>query len=151
LIARKHVDLIADGSCLSPRGPGGWACILCYKGFERVLTGGSPITTNNQMELRAVSMGLRALQEPCDVSVFTDSKYVEQGMSRLVPQWKANRWRNSRGRHLPNQRLWVQLASAAVRHRIHWCWVKGHGENDHHNRCELLARQAAREMMDVAA
>jgi len=60
------------------------------------------------------------LQEPCDVSVFTDSKYVQEGMSRLVPLWHANRWRNSRGRHLPNQRLWLELASAAVRHRIHW-------------------------------
>ena len=108
----KHVDLIADGSCLSHRGPGGWACILRYQGFERVLTGGSPVTTNNQMELRAVSMGLRALQEPCDVSVFTDSKYVPEGTSRLVPQWKANRWRNSHGRHLSNRRLWLQLASA---------------------------------------
>jgi ribonuclease HI len=78
-------------------------------GLERLLTGGSPVTTNNQMELRAVSMGLRALQEPCDVSVFTDSKYVQEGMSRLVPQWKANPWRN--GRQLPNRRLWLQLAS----------------------------------------
>ena len=67
-------------------------------------------TRNNEMKLQAVSMGLRALQEPCEVSVFTDSKYVQEGMSRLVPQWKANPWRN--GRQLPNRRLWLQLASA---------------------------------------
>lgn len=84
------------------------------------------MATNNQMELRAVTMGLRALQEPCDVSVFTDSKYVEEGMGRFLPQWKLNRWRSSRGRPLPNQRLWLDLASAAIRHRIRWHWVQGH-------------------------
>lgn len=97
----KHVDLIADGSCLSAHGPGGWACILRYKGAERVLTGGSPLTTNNQMELRAVTMGLRALQEPCQVSVLTDSKYVQEGMSGLLTVWRRNGWRNSRGRPGP--------------------------------------------------
>lgn len=140
----KHVDLIADGSCLSGRGPGGWACILRYKQYEHVLSGGAPVTTSNQMELRAVTMGLRALQEPFEVSVLTDSKYVEEGMGRLLPQWKLNRWRNSRGRPLPNQRLWLELASAAIRHRIRWCWVKGHATNEDHNRCDRLARQAAR-------
>jgi ribonuclease HI len=77
-------------------------------------------------QLRNVSMGLRGLQEPCEVSVFTDSKYVQEGMSGLVPQWKANRFRNSRGRHLANRRLWLQVASASVQHWIHWCWVKRH-------------------------
>jgi ribonuclease HI len=77
LIAMKHIDLIADGSCLSHRGPGGRECVLRYRGFERVLTGGSPVTTNNQMELRAVIMGLRALQEPCDVSPCTAGHALE--------------------------------------------------------------------------
>ena len=96
-----------------------------YKQYERVLSGGAPVTTSNQMELRAVTMDFRALQEPCEVSVFTDSKYVEEGMDRLLPQWKLNRWRNSRGRPVPNQRLWLELAAAQIRHRIRWCWVKG--------------------------
>jgi ribonuclease HI len=116
----KHVDLIADGSCLSNHGPGGWACILQYKTAERVLTGGSPVATNNQMELRAVTMGLRALREPCAVSVFTDSRYVQDGMSRLISLWKENQWRNSRGRPLAHQRLWQALRTAALRHPISW-------------------------------
>jgi ribonuclease HI len=83
----KHVELIADGSCLSrPTGPGGWACILRYKNTERVLTGGAPVTTSNQMELKAVTMGLRALTERCEVLVVTDSKYVQQGL-QMLPIW----------------------------------------------------------------
>jgi ribonuclease HI len=147
----KHVDLIADGSCLSHRGPGGWACILRYKGHERILTGGALVTTNNQMELRAITMGLRVLQQPCDVSVFTDSKYVEEGMNTFLPQRRLNKWRNSRGRPLPNQKLWLQLASAAIHHRIHWFWVKGHAANEDHNRCDRLARETARKITAVAA
>lgn len=86
----KHVNLIADGSCLSrPTGPGGWACILRYRNPERVLTGGTPVTTSNQMELKAVTMGLRALTEPCEVFVVTDSKYVQQGFTQMLPIWTA--------------------------------------------------------------
>ena len=147
----KRVDLIADGSCLAHRGPGGWACLLIYNGRERVLTGGSHRTTNNQMELKAVTMGLLALREPCEVSVFTDSKYVQEGMSRLVNVWSTRRWRNSRGRPLPNQRLWTELRRAAERHRMTWHWVKGHGGDVRHNRCDLLARNAARSLVRKVA
>ena len=141
----KHVELIADGSCLSrPTGPGGWACILRYKKTEPVLKGGAPVTTSNQMELKAVTMGLRALTERCEVSVVTDSKYVEQGFTQMLAVWDRTGWRNSRGRPLANQRLWAQLRSAAGRHRISWCWVKGHWNHRDRNRCDCLARNAAR-------
>jgi ribonuclease HI len=147
----KHVDLIADGSCLSHHGPGGWACILRYKSVERVLTGGAPLTTNNQMELRAVTMGLRALHEPCEVSAFTDSRYVLEGMNGLIDLWRRNRWRNSRGRPLPNQRLWLALHKAAQRHHVTWRWVRGHAGTRDHDRCDLLARQTARSLVKAAA
>jgi ribonuclease HI len=148
----KHVELIADGSCLSrPTGPGGWACILRYKNTERVLTGGTPVTTSNQMELKAVTMGLRALTEPCEVSVVTDSKYVQQGFTQMLPVWDRSGWRNSRGRPLANQRLWAQLRAAARRHRISWRWVKGHWNHENQNRCDCLARKAARSAAESAA
>jgi ribonuclease HI len=147
----KHIELIADGSCLRSPGPGGWACILRYQGIERILSGGSPITTSNQMELRAVTMGLRALQEPCDVCAYTDSKYVQQGMTTLWKLWNSRALLNSRGRPLANRRLWLQLHLEAQRHRIHWQWVKGHSNHQDHNRCDVLARQAARLISETAA
>ena len=150
----KHVDLIADGSCLSNHGPGGWACILQYKTAERVLTGGSPVATNNQMELRAVTMGLRALREPCAVSVFTDSTYVQDGMSRLISLWKENS-----GETVAKQSRTTASKSALVAgtphgstgHPISWHSVKGHSSDRDHNRCDSLARQAARSMLKAAA
>ena len=147
----KRVELIADGSCLSNPGPGGWACILRYGKRERVLQGAAPVTTNNQMELLAVTMGLRALREPCEVEVVTDCRYVWDGMTRLLGQWERAGWRNSRGLILPNRRLWSRLKEAAKQHRITWRWVRGHGTDQQHNRCDRLARAMSYSLLDAAA
>jgi ribonuclease HI len=103
------------------------------------------------MELRAVTMGLRALQEPCEVSAYTDSKYVLEGMTALRKLWNSRALLNSRGRPLANRRLWLQLYREALRHRICWQWVKGHSNHQDHNRCDLLARQEARMISRTAA
>src|SRR6266403_1009636 len=116
----KKVQLITDGACLGNPGPGGWAAILRYGDKKRELSGSSPQTTNNRMELTAAIEGLRAIKEPVEVEVVTDSEYLKNGITQWIHGWKRNGWKTSAKKPVVNQDLWMELEEAAAGHEIQW-------------------------------
>ena len=135
------VELFTDGACSGNPGPGGWGVILRWRDTERELFGGEPSTTNNRMELLAVIEGLRALKKPCRVDVYTDSQYVQKGMTQWLEGWKAKDFRVKGGGYRPNHDLWRALDALAVTHDVGWHWVKGHAGHAENERADALARQ----------
>ena len=140
----KQVQLITDGACVGNPGPGGWACILRHGRHKKELFGSVPETTNNRMELTAAIEGLRALKEPCEVEVITDSEYVKNGITQWIHDWKRNGWRTKAKKPVVNQDLWSALDSLVEKHQTRWTWTRGHADHDDNNRCDELATQAAR-------
>ena len=139
----KHVDIYTDGACRFNPGPGGWGCILVYNGVEKELCGGERETTNNRMELTAVIEGLRALKESCDVTLYSDSKYlVDAFLQGWVYSWKKAGWRRGRD-ELKNPDLWERIYSLTQKHEVTFVWVKGHDGHDYNERCDLLATSFA--------
>ena len=136
---KPKVDLYSDGACKGNPGPGGWGVLLCCKGRERELFGGERLTTNNRMELTAVIHGLNALTRPSEVTIFTDSQYVKNGIEQWISQWKTRGWRTSAGKPVANQDLWVLLEEALQRHAVQWRWVKGHAGHYGNERADSLA------------
>lgn len=143
----KSVALYADGSCHGNPGPGGWAAILEYGGRTREMSGAELETTNNQMELRAVIEGLSALKEPCAVQVWSDSRYVIDGISKWLPSWKRRGWVTADKKPVKNEELWRALDAAASRHRVAWHWVRGHSGHPQNERCDRLANEAIRRLL----
>ncbi|MBZ5600696.1 MAG: ribonuclease HI [Acidobacteriia bacterium] len=141
----KRVQLITDGACLGNPGPGGWASILRYNGHTREMFGSAPQTTNNRMELTAAIEGLRALKEPCEVEVVTDSEYLKNGITQWIHGWKRNGWKTSAKKPVVNQDLWMELDELVSKHRMQWTWTKGHADHEDNNRCDELATRAARD------
>lgn len=139
----KSVQLITDGSCLGNPGPGGWAYILRYGAHKRECAGSEAQTTNNRMELTAAIQGLRALKEPCQVTIITDSEYVKNGITTWLKGWKKNGWKTAAKKPVMNQDLWQELDEAVTQHQTAWEWTKGHASHEDNNRCDELARAAA--------
>ena len=136
----KQVELYTDGACSGNPGPGGWGAILIYKGIEKELSGGEASTTNNRMELTAVIEGLSALKESCIVELYSDSKYVIDGLSKgWAASWRAKGWRKADKKPALNPDLWEVLLSLTEKHQMRYHWVKGHAENPYNNRCDELA------------
>jgi len=150
----KKVELYTDGACSGNPGPGGYGAILTYNGREKELVGGEEITTNNRMELTAVIVGLEALKEPCNVTVYSDSKYVVDAMNEgWAEKWHDNNWmRNSKEPAL-NPDLWEQLLGLSMEHDVTFVWVKGHAGHPQNERCDKLAtgyiEQLKKEMQRV--
>ncbi|MHB2019406.1 MAG: ribonuclease HI [Candidatus Xenobia bacterium] len=143
----KKVEVYTDGSCLGNPGPGGWAAILVYKGHERELTGGEPLTTNNRMELMGALQGLQALKEPCEVTLYSDSQYMVRAFNEgWIEKWRHNGWKTSGKDAVKNQELWEAVWEAARRHRIRWEYVRGHSGHSYNERCDELARGVATQM-----
>jgi ribonuclease HI len=140
---RKTVEVHTDGACLGNPGPGGWAALLRYGQHERELVGGETATTNNRMELMAAIAGLETLSEGCDVTLYTDSQYVRQGITEWMPGWVRRGWKTAGGDPVKNRELWERLHAAAQRHVIHWKWVKGHSGDPDNERVDTLARNEA--------
>lgn len=138
---KPRVTIYTDGSCYGNPGPGGWGVILLYGRHERELSGGEPDTTNNRMELRAALEGLRALKEPCMVTLFTDSEYLKKGITEWLPNWKHRNWRRKGGK-LANVDLWMKLDEEIARHEVQWRWVRGHAGHRMNERVDALARKA---------
>ena len=135
------VELYTDGACSGNPGPGGWGVLLRSGSRERTLHGGEPETTNNRMELRAVIEGLNALKRPCAVDIYTDSRYVKDGIGQWLPRWKRNGWRTAQKKPVKNQDLWEQLDAALQRHEVRWHWVRGHSGHPENERADELARR----------
>lgn len=139
------VEVFTDGACLGNPGPGGWAAVLrCCDGATRELYGGEAETTNNRMELLAAISALRALETSSEVKLYTDSAYLQKGITDWIRVWKQNGWKTANKRQVKNLDLWLQLDSLCGHHRITWCWLKGHAGHEYNERADLLARQGAR-------
>ena len=141
--AMNAVEVHTDGACLGNPGPGGWAALLRYRGKERELSGGEPLTTNNRMELMAAIVALETLSEACTITLHTDSQYVRQGITERQPGWVRRGWMTAGGDPVKNRDLWERLHAACARHRIDWRWVKGHSGDPDNERVDQLARAAA--------
>lgn len=140
----KKIIMYTDGACSGNPGPGGWGCVLMFGKVEKDLSGAELESTNNRMELMAVIEGLKALKEPVDLTIYTDSKYVLQGATEWMAGWKAKNWTKKGG--LKNVELWQEMDFQLSRlpHKIKWQWVKGHSGNAGNERADALA-VAARE------
>ena len=141
----KKVELFTDGACKGNPGPGGWGVILRMGKHEKELSGSDPSTTNNRMEMTAVIRGLKALIEPCEVTIYTDSRYVIVGITKWVHGWKRNGWVNASKQPVRNADLWHDLIEVAKRHQISWQWVRGHNGHPENERVDRLASDAALE------
>src|SRR5690606_38893602 len=139
------VVVYSDGACHGNPGPGGWAAVLTYRENRREISGGSPATTNNRMELQAAVEALNALKEPCEVEFHNDSKYVKDGISGWIAGWKRKGWRTQSG-PVKNKDLWLALDEAVQRHRIDWRWVKGHAGHKGNERCDALATREVKKI-----
>ena len=136
----KHVDIYTDGACSGNPGPGGWGAILRYNGAEKELSGSQAETTNNRMELTAVISALSALKEPCEVTVYTDSKYVCDAITKgWVYSWKKNGWKKADKKPALNSDLWEQMLSLLKTHKTEFIWLKGHAGHPENERCDRLA------------
>ena len=137
-----RVEIFTDGACRGNPGPGGWAAILRSGGHEKEIFGGDPATTNNRMELMAAIKALEALLKRSHVTLYTDSRYVMDGLQQWLPRWKANGWKTADKKPVKNADLWRALDEAAQRHDIVWRWVEGHSGHAENERADLLARSA---------
>ena len=138
---KPEVVIYTDGACRDNPGPGGWAAILKFGKNEREIFGGEKETTNNRMELRAALEALRLLNEPCQVTLYTDSTYLKKGITEWLPGWKRRHWRRKGGK-LANVDLWMKLDEEIERHEVYWRWVRGHAGNRLSDRVDKLARKA---------
>ena len=140
IVAR--IEIFTDGACSGNPGPGGWAAILRSGEHEKELFGGERLTTNNRMELMAAIKGLEALKKPSAVTLYTDSKYVMDGLNQWLPRWKANGWKTADKKPVKNDDLWKTLDEAVKRHDVQWRWVRGHDGHVENERADALARGA---------
>ncbi len=137
----QAVEIYADGACKGNPGPGGWGAWLHFEGKEKSIHGGEVMTTNNRMELTAVIRALEVLKRPCDVKIYTDSVYVQKGMTEWINGWKARHWRTADKKPVKNDDLWKALDMLASQHKIEWVWVKGHAGNAGNERADALANE----------
>lgn len=136
------VEIFTDGACSGNPGPGGWGAILRAGAREKELSGGEAATTNNRMELLAVINALSALKRPSAVTLCTDSRYVMDGATKWIKNWKRNGWKTADKKPVKNGELWQALEAAAAPHQIRWRWVEGHAGHPENERCDALARAA---------
>ncbi|ANU08593.1 ribonuclease HI [Paraurantiacibacter namhicola] len=147
----KTIEIFTDGACKGNPGPGGWGALLRMGKHEKELAGAELDTTNNRMEMSAVLHALNALTEPCDVTVYSDSKYVIDGMTKWIHGWKKRGWVNASKKPVRNADLWHDLIEAVRPHRVSWQWVKGHAGHAENERVDRLASDAADEIARSAA
>ena len=142
----NKVEIFTDGACKGNPGPGGWGAILRYGTTEKEIYGASKNTTNNIMELTAVIESLKNLKKPCELIITTDSKYVKNGITEWIHNWKKNGWRTAAKKEVKNKALWIELDSLIQIHSITWNWVKGHSGHPENERADLLANVAIEEL-----
>ena len=137
----KQVTIYTDGACRGNPGPGGWGALIKFDSMEKEIFGGKNDTTNNQMELLAAIEGLAALKEPCSVELFTDSKYVMDGITQWIKNWKKNNWKTAAKKDVKNKELWQKLDHLISKHQVQWDWVKGHSGDAGNETADLLANK----------
>ncbi len=137
------IEIYTDGACLGNPGRGGWGAVLLYKGHKKEISGNEQESTNNRMELKAVIEALRMLKKSNDVMVYTDSKYVKDGISQWIFGWKKNGWKTAAKKPVKNVDLWQELDLEVAKHKVEWIWVRGHDGNHYNEIADELARSAA--------
>jgi ribonuclease HI len=140
-ISSDTIDIFSDGACKGNPGPGGWGAVLRFGDQEKEIFGGEPQTTNNRMEMMAVIEALSQLKPASKVRVYTDSQYVQKGISEWLPGWKARRWRTAANQPVKNVDLWQRMDALAAQHDIEWLWVKGHAGHPENERADALANR----------
>lgn len=135
----KNISIWTDGACKGNPGIGGWGALLKYGSHQKEIYGGELNTTNNRMELLAVIEALRLLNKPCVVDLYTDSQYVQKGMSEWITAWKQRGWRTAAKKPVKNADLWQQLDQLCEQHQLQWHWVKGHAGDVGNERADQLA------------
>lgn len=140
------VTIYTDGACRGNPGPGGWGALLLYGDHRRTPKGAEAETTNNRMELSAVIYALEALKRACDIDLYTDSKYVMDGLTKWMESWKQRGWKTANRKPVKNQDLWQRLDAATQRHQIRWHWVRGHSGNAGNEEVDTLANLAIDEL-----
>ncbi len=138
----SQVCLYTDGACSGNPGPGGWGALLTMGAHEKELCGAEAHTTNNRMEMMAAIQGLRALKNPCQVNLYTDSQYLRDGITSWIVGWKKNGWKTAAKKPVKNEDLWRLLDDLVQIHNVRWHWVKGHNGHPENERVDLLARSA---------
>ena len=144
----ERVQIHTDGACSGNPGPGGWGAILEYRGVEKELYGGEPETTNNRMELMAAIEALAALKRASSADLYTDSKYLRDGVTQWIHNWKRNGWKTAAKKPVKNADLWRRLDDLLAGHTIEWHWVKGHAGHDLNERADELARMGMAPFQD---
>jgi ribonuclease HI len=142
----KEVEIFTDGACRGNPGPGGWGVLLRYLGTERELYGGEANSTNNRMEMQAAIEGLKALTEHCEITLTTDSVYVQKGITEWLPGWKRKNWKTAARKPVKNADLWIILDEQNQRHSVKWCWVKGHSGHRENEIADQLANRGIDEL-----
>ncbi len=144
----KQVELYTDGACSGNPGAGGYGAILIYKGLEKEISGGEPLTTNNRMEIYAVIAGLECLKEKCRVNIYSDSAYTVNAFTQnWLEGWIRNGWCKADGKEVANSDLWQRLYDLTESHEVRFIKVKGHADNAYNNRCDELARAAIKNLL----
>ena len=143
----KKIEIFTDGACRGNPGPGGWGALLRWADTTKEIKGAVDNTTNNRMELTAAIEALKALKQPCEIDLTTDSQYVRKGITEWITNWKKNQWRNSQKKPIKNQDLWKSLDEQTQRHRVHWHWVKGHSGHPENERVDQLANDAIDQLL----
>jgi len=137
------VDIYTDGACLGNPGPGGWAFIIKYNsGRIKEFSGSEKYTTNNKMELTAAIKAVEYFKKKIIINLYTDSKYLKDGITIWIKKWKLNGWKTSNKKKVKNSDLWKVLEEGIKDHEIHWVWVKGHNENIFNEKADMLAKKA---------
>ena len=136
------VEIYTDGACSGNPGPGGWGAVMRFNGAERELSGGENPTTNNRMELMAAIKSLEVLTRPCKVDLYTDSKYVKDGIEQWLANWKARGWKTADKKPVKNVDLWIELENQLSQHEVKLHWIKGHAGHPENERADELARMA---------
>lgn len=144
---KKHVTIFTDGACRGNPGPGGWGVLLRYGQHEKILSGAEDHTTNNRMELTAAIQALAAMHEPCKIDLYTDSKYVQKGISEWISNWKKRDWKTADRKPVKNADLWQALDQEANRHQVTWHWVKGHSGHVENDKVDSIANIAIDELL----
>ena len=142
----KTVIIYTDGACRGNPGPGGWGVLIKYKEHSKEMYGGDASTTNNKMELTAAIEALKEIKEPCEIILYTDSKYVLKGIEEWIHNWKKNGWKGSNRKPVKNIELWKKLDELRDKHNIKWNWVKGHSGDPGNETADMLANRGLDEL-----
>ena len=146
-VESNAVIIYTDGACRGNPGPGGWGASLRYNGTQKSLYGGDQQTTNNRMELMAAIKALESLKRPCAINLYTDSKYVLEGVTKWMDNWKTRNWKTAAKKPVKNVELWQRLDAARDNHEVKWIWVKGHSGDEGNEMADALANQGIDEML----